>query len=200
MEVFMNKFMYYSEILFYIILISVIMIISAVPIITIGAAVAASCNIFLLLPEKDFSMNIKELLKGYFRCYIKIIPQTMITTGWFIMIIYSVFKMMSLIKLGTFGLALVFLVVFELFLMFQIIFILYGEKKSTKYFDTIISAFSIVHRYLYLVALMAFLQLFFGVIVFLIPWTIVIMPGLSLFINVQIYRCRIKPKIMTASM
>jgi hypothetical protein len=197
MGIFANKFVEYAEIVFYIMFISVLMVITAVPIFTIGAAVTSAYKIFLNLANYDNSMSLKDMTKMYFKCFIRKILPTSVTTIWFIIIIYSCFRMLSLVKMNSIIMAVIFFLIFEMLLLFQIIFILYAEVDSVIYFDAIINSFLVVHKFLFYVIAMVLIQIVLMSLIIIFPWTLILMPGLSLFINTIIFKSKIKPRSLT---
>ena len=194
METFVNRFVEYAEIVFYIMFISALMVITAVPIFTIGAAVTSAYKVFLSLPEYDNSMSLKDMLKKYFRYFIKKLLPTSTITLWFIVMIYSCYKMISLVRMNSIIMAVIFFLFFEMILLFQIIFIIHAEIENIKYFDAIINAFLVTHRFLFYVIAMVLIQVVLISLIFISPWTIILMPGLSIFINTKIFKSKIKPR------
>jgi hypothetical protein len=194
MEIFVNKFVEYAEIVFYIMFVSILMVITAVPIFTIGAAVTSAYKIFLNLASYDNSMSLKDITKMYFRCFIKKLLPTSVTTIWFVIMIYSCFRMLSLVKMNSIIMAIIFFLIFEVILLFQIIFIIHAEVERVIYFEAIISSFLVVHKFLFYVIAMVLIQIVLMGLIFIFPWTLILMPGLSLFTNTIIFKSKIKPK------
>ena len=171
--------------------ISCLVLITAAPVITTGAAVTAGYKAFLILKNKDNSMEIKDITKCYFRAFIKKMPYSLILTIWFIAIIIAIYKLPLLIPLNFVALSILYLICFEFVLFFQIVFIIYAEKDRINYFDLIMKSVSTIHLKLKYVVLMSIIQvLLFGAVYFL-PWTIIISIGFYLFLNTKIYCSKI---------
>lgn len=190
MDAFVNKFAEYAELVFYMMFISVLMVITAVPIFTIGAAVTSGYKVFLDLKDYDYSMSLGLMTKIFLKCFIRKLLPTSITTVWFIIMIYSCYKLPALVKMNFILMPVVFLILFEMILLFQIIFIIYAQAEHIPYFDAISSSFLIAHKFLFYVIAMAVIQAGLMGFIFIFRWTIILMPGLSLFINMKIFKSK----------
>jgi hypothetical protein len=195
MDLFLNKFNEYAEIAFYFIFTSVLLLITAVPIFTIGAAITSTCKIYLLLPQHDYSMSVRKITQEYLKYFLKRLAPTSLTTAWLLITGYTVYKSISFVNGNIFLISLIFLVVFELILFFQMIFIVFADFEKLMYFDAILNTFVIVHKHLLNILPIIVLQAAFIFITLVFPWTLIIIPGLSLFISVKIYSSKIKPSL-----
>jgi hypothetical protein len=196
MELFLNKFNEYAEIAFYFIYTSVLLLITAVPMFTIGAAITSACKIYLLLPQHDYSISVKKITQEYFKYFVIRLAPTSLITVWLFITGYTVYNSIGLVNGNTFLISFIFLVVFEILLFSQIIFIVLADFEKLAYFDAILNTFIIVHKHLLPVLTMIVLQVSFLFVTLVFPWTLIIIPGLSLFINVAIYSSKIKPSLL----
>ena len=179
--------MYYAEIAFYIIYINFLVLLTGAPVITVGAAATAAYKSFTTLKENDDSMSLKDITICYFKAYIKKMSYGLILFIWFILLILMMYKLPSLIHLNFVLLWILYLLIIEMFLFFQIVFIVYAQSDSIKYFDLITKTFYIVHINFKTVVLMTILQVAFMGVIYLFPWTIIISLGLYLYLNTMIF-------------
>lgn len=184
-----------AETTLYLIWISVLVVLTSLPIITLGTAIASGYRVLLMLPERENSMEISEIINIYFKCYVKrLVPTTLVTMS-IMAIVASIIKVLSLISFNMIFLTMFFIAVMEVFLFLQVIYILLAENYSLKYFDSIRKTFYLTNYFLPWILLMMLIMIFCIFLILIFRWSIIIMPGLYLKVNLMIYDYKIKPKI-----
>lgn len=188
-----EKYLYYAEITFYIIYINFLVLLTASPMITIGAAATAAYKSFITLKQNDNSISLKDITTCYFKTYIKKMPYGLILSTWFIFLILMLYKLPSLIHLNFVTFWIIYILSIEIFLFFQIVFIVYAQNDSIKYFQLITKTFYIIHVNFKIVILMVMLQVVLMGCIYLFPWMIIINVGLYFYLNIKIFN-KIKTK------
>jgi len=161
----------------------------------LGAAITAAYKSFILLKENDDSISVKDITLCYFKAYIQKMPYGLILSLWFISLILMMYKLPSLIHLNFVLLWILYIVSIEMLLFFQIVFIVYAQNDSIKYFDLFSKTLSIVHINLKMVILMVIFQIGWVAVTYIFPWMIVITVGLYIYINKIIFN-KIKMRIV----
>lgn len=187
MEMYKSKFLYIAEVTFYIMYVSFLVTLTGVLIFTLGTSITAGYYVVKVLKEHHYSMSIKELTLRYFKEFVRKIVPTTIATLWFIMSVIAIFNIPNLINVNVVTLAVVIFFSIEISILFQIIFYIFAMNDRIKYLDATIKALILAHRYVFIMLFVSFTAVVLAIGVGMFPWTIILAPGLQIYITQKIF-------------